>query len=1125
MIPIDRPARHGALDLSLIYDPQVTSRNRLPMRPTGIFTESLDEARAATTSNGVDRIVNAPALERVLDLDGRWFLRMFDSPEQVGLIDVTGGRSDQELLSSGWGVAMVPGAWTLQHSVAGATSGSGPSQRTGSDQQVAIVEGDGSRAPVAPHYTNVVMPFDLEPPAVPSANPTGVYLRRVEVPDDMLGRRLLLKIGAVESVAEIFVDGRSVGTMTDSRLPGEFAIDLAGRREFDLAIVVVRYSAQSWVEDQDQWWHGGIQRSVTLHAVPDSAIVGVRTRPDLSDGERDDPPMGLIDLEVRVDGAPLRNTGWTVEALVEERTEGDEAGGTLVTSGRLPVPNWDGTSEAAAVLSGMFIEPGVVRCSLEVPRISPWSHETPRLYRLIVSLIDPQGNTCHVHGASVGFRSVKIADNELLINGRPVMINGVNIHEHSPTRGRFVSADQTLEDLLLMKQHNINAIRLAHYPHAEHFAELCDELGLYVVDEANVESHARQTSLCHDERFTNTVLQRVSRMVERDIAHPSIIAWSLGNESGYGAMHDAAAAWVRRTDPTRPIQYEGPFMHDLFADAPVSDIVCPMYTPIDEIIRWAHESSDERRPLIMCEYSHAMGNSNGGFADYWAAFENERGLQGGFVWEWVDHGLYLHDTDGNLVTGPDDNPSWGYGGDFGDHPNDSNFVCDGLVSAARVPRPAIADVAFVGRPVGIGWPARDVDALTGTRSESPSSLVVSNRKWFTDLTDIDLHWVLRVNGEPLADGLLAGADIDGLEPREDMVVPVPFERSLIEGLDPRAEVHLDVVASSRIDTPWWDPGQVISTEQVIVDRLEEQVASGLDGPGGSNDEHASRAAVSHTDPQDISWRPTLFRALTDNDGIRSGWMRGLNGNLARWVDRLGLDASIWDVESGELRTGGGQLVEVERSVTVGPDRFTRMHFSFTLPVELVDVPRVAIEWTLLPAKDGTPWNEVHWFGLGPGESYPDRMIGTHVGTWKETIADMYVDHAVPQEHGNHEGLRWLALERGTGDSSEGLFVGVESFDPGGVGTQDRPAFAVRFHSDEQLWAANHTHDLTPLGAPGSTWLYLNLAQRGLGTASCGPDALDRNRLGSGTTHIRVAVTAYDPRSEKPAHLYRLIGRP
>ena len=271
-----------------------------------------------------------------------------------------------------------------------------------------------------------------------------------------------------------------------------------------------------------------------------------------------------------------------------------------------------------------------------------------------------------------------------------------------------------------MKAHHLNAVRAAHYPHDEHLAELCDELGLYLVDEANVETHARQCSLVHDPRFGAAIVERVARMVRRDQNHPSIIMWSLGNESGDGAAHAAAAAWVRRHDPTRPLHYEGPLMHDLYAEAPETDIVCPMYSSIDDIVAWARSGRDTRRPLILCEYSHAMGNSNGSLSDYWEAFETTHGLQGGFIWEWLEHGLPLPGE------GPGGRTVWGYGGDFGDTPNDANFVCDGLVSADRVPHPAMEEVRFLGRPVDVAW-----------RDERERRVVVANRRWFTGIDDLD----------------------------------------------------------------------------------------------------------------------------------------------------------------------------------------------------------------------------------------------------------------------------------------------------------------------------------------------------------------------------------------------------
>ncbi|MHB1137333.1 MAG: glycoside hydrolase family 2 TIM barrel-domain containing protein, partial [Microthrixaceae bacterium] len=582
--------------LPLIHDPGLTSVSRLPMRSSVHVFDDEPSARMGEPTCSIP-------------LDGAWSFTMFDRPERVrrvDLLDPAGAAGRQQ----------VPGSWTLQD--------------LGGDRV------DGTRSVDPPHYTNVVMPFDLDPPAVPDANPTGVYLRDLRVPRDWRGGRTVLRVGAAESVVQVFLDGELVGAGTDSRLPSEFdltAFVRAGRRH-TLALVVTKWSAQSWVEDQDQWWHGGLQRGDTVHPTAPTHLAAVQVLPGLASA--DAPQLagvattGTLQLDVRVEGPGTRASGWTVEARVEP------LGGarTLASTGRLEVRLWDGTSTVAALLSGMFVDPGVVRARLEVPGVRPWSHEQPDRYRVLVVLRDPDGATVQVHPAVVGFRSVEVADNELRINGSPVLLHGVNLHEHDPDRGRAVTRETTRADLELMKAHNLNAVRAAHYPHDEHLAELCDELGLYLVDEANVESHARQRSLCHDPRYTTTILERIVRMVQRDAHHPSIIMWSLGNESGDGAVHEAAAAWIRRTDPTRPVHYEGPLMHDLYADAPATDVVCPMYTSIDDVVAWARSGRDRRRPLILCEYSHAMGNSNGSLSDYWDAFETEHGLQGGFIWEW-----------------------------------------------------------------------------------------------------------------------------------------------------------------------------------------------------------------------------------------------------------------------------------------------------------------------------------------------------------------------------------------------------------------------------------------------------------------------------------------------------------
>jgi beta-galactosidase len=959
-------------------DPQATSLHRLAMRP--LLVPCPDRATARRL-DGTDpsTFCESPWWR---SLDGDWDLEVHRSPA---------GPQRRSI--------RVPGAWTLQ----------------GVD---------------APHYTNVVMPFDTsdaatEPPWVPPDSTVATYRRSVSVPRDWRGRRVVLRVGAAESFHAVHVDDRLVGYGTDSRLASEYDLTdhvRAGRR-CELAITVWRYSAQSWVEDQDQWWHGGLQRSVSLWSSAPNWFETVALAPGLEPG---DDTVGVLAGEVVVAGPARREPGWSVEVLVESL-----GGRRCASTGRLDVPVWDGTSEGAALVSATWARPGVVPVRLSVPEVRRWSAETPVRHRVLLTLRDPAGDVVEVTALRTGFRSVTVADRELRINGAPELLWGVNHHEHDPERGRAVPAELTRRDLCLMKAHNLNAVRASHYPHDEHFAELCDELGLYVVDEANVESHGRQASLCHDERYARTIVERVERMARRDLHHPSIVVWSLGNESGDGPPHAAAAAFLRRFDPTRPVQYEGPFMHDLHAAAPDSDVVCPMYASVDAITDWAERAADVRRPLILCEFSHAMGNSNGSLAEYRHAFERTPGLQGGFIWEWLEHGIPIGTWD--------DRPVWGYGGDFGDDPNDGNFICDGLVSADREPHPALAEVHHLGRPVRVRALGRD-------------RLRIRNDRWWTDTADLAFGWELLVDGVRRRGGRLA---VGPVPPRSHVDVDLPVARP---ELGPGEEAHLVVTCSQRRATPWAPRGHVVGRDQLPFGR----------GPRSRR----PRGGVPTVGMEPASFRPVAFRALVDNDAVQTSWMREWQSRLDdRWTP--GLDARV--------------------ELTPATDGWWELRATFELDEAHADPPRLGVVAELPAAFD-----EVEWFGDGPHESYPDRRSSATVGVWSSTVAEQYVHYAFPQEHGNHTGVRWLRLR----DRRSGEVVEVESRSPDlNVG--------ARHHGDAELFAARHPSDLTSLRRPRVTQLFLGY-QRGLGTASCGPDTLERYRIPAGTHVVAARIRRQTP---------------
>ncbi|HKX45156.1 MAG TPA: glycoside hydrolase family 2 TIM barrel-domain containing protein, partial [Planctomycetota bacterium] len=616
-------------------------------------------------------------------LDGRWRFLLCPRPETAPERFVAPDFDDSD-----WRTVEVPGNWTLQ--------------------------GTGD----APHYTNIQMPFPGRPPEVPERNPTGLYRLRFLAPASFAGRRVVLHFGGTESVLYVWLNGHAIGMSKDSRLPAEFDVtDRLEAGENLLAVMVVRWSDATYVEDQDHWFMAGLHREVHLYATERFHVADVRVRASLDDSYRN----GTLDLLVEL-GAPSR-----VEPAHRIRYQLFDPRGSRVFRRPREKP-------IAAAGNPYLFRGYTAQGSETIASVKAWSSEAPQLYTLVVELLDAEGRVVEAVSVRIGFRRVEIRRRELLINGRPVLIKGVNRHDHHDVRGKALSREDLLADVVRIKQWGFNAVRTAHYPNDPHFYDLCDEHGLYVVDEANIESHAFLASLCHDPRYARAFVERGVRMVLRDKNHPSIILWSLGNESGYGPPHDAMAGWIRHYDPTRPLHYEGALRFRLDAPGPATDVVCPMYSEIDALVAWAKQGRGER-PLILCEYSHAMGNSCGGLADYWAAFRRHRGLQGGFVWDWKDQGLACVDEAGR--------PYWAYGGDFGDVPNDANFCCNGLCAPDGSPHPSLFECRKLFEPVRVT--AGDLRR---------GRIVVHNDQDFTDLTWLEAIFEVSVDGRVTQRGRL-----------------------------------------------------------------------------------------------------------------------------------------------------------------------------------------------------------------------------------------------------------------------------------------------------------------------------------------------------------------------------------
>lgn len=955
------------------------------------------------------------------DLSGEWQFKIKLKPDEATAADFDAGE---------WSRIKVPGNWTMQ--------------------------GFGK-----PHYTNVVMPFPQTPPHVPEENPTGIYRRKFTVSQSWQGCRIVLHFGGCEGALYVYVNRLPVGIRKDARTPAEFDVTNSVQcgETNELVAVVVQWSDASFVEDQDHWWQAGIQREVYLYATNVPHIQDVFARGDLADNMRD----GILRATCQVGFAGETNPDCSVTAQMFDADQ------RPVFKEPLLAP----CSEPTLVRTQVVFEHLV-----HTPKL--WSAEAPNLYTLVVTLQTPRGEESTA--CKIGFRKIEVRNRQLLINGKRVMIKGMNRHDHDDTTGTAISRETMEADIRLMKQFNVNAVRTSHYPNDPYWLDLCDRYGLYVVDEANIEAHAFYRELCRDPRYTNAFAARVCGMVERDKNHPCVILWSLGNESGYGPNHDAAAGWVRATDPSRLLHYEGAISRQggwtWENGHAVTDVVCPMYPEIEQIVHWSKESKNWR-PMILCEYSHAMGNSNGSLADYWHAFEKYPGLQGGFIWEWIDHGIKQTDANGKSF--------WAYGGDFGDEPNDANFVTDGIVFPDRTPHPALFEFKYLVQPVRV------------ERIDSRGNVRVINKRDFTSLDDLYGEWELTADGSRVQSGTLPRLNI---APSESMDVTLDLPNPM-----PRGEVFLNFRFYQRKDTWWAKAGHAVAWQQLAFPSRSHKLSRHEDMPVIAEENTdaiilrtGSMRAVFDKSTGTLAEfgigsnllvrgpRLNVWRAATDNDGIKL--LQGQEGSdtLKHWLE-LGLNKVEHSLDHVRLiRIKGSQCVEIvqrasgrgERGDFVHTHRYTllpsgELHVDnvVRLGKRIRDIPRVGVDLVLTPGLE-----QLEWFGRGPWENYPDRKASAMLGRYASTVAAQYVPYIMPQEHAHKTDVRWLTLANEQGN---------------GLRVEGNPTieFSASHFTAAELFAAKHTTDLAPRA---QVILNLDGAHRGLGTASCGPDTLRQYRL-------------------------------
>jgi len=876
-----------------------------------------------------------------------------------------------------------------------------------------------------PRYTNVKMPFDVLYPHVPDDNPTGVYrlefstlphswVRTGELHEETLQRRVVLHLGGVESCFFVYMNGQFVGMGKDSRLPSEFDVTpfmnchtgkkpngeselimkQQGRKgtpvrdtnskENVLAVIVVKWSDGCFLEQQDHWrGMGGIHRSVFLYSTPAEAYIeDVFCQADLMNVNQKDSHTfpqqykGLLKIQARIgkDYSITRISGKNI--YYNEQIEYQTGDITyrmvfqLYDSENSPIfeEPIDPTYEGNKFIIDAHLRSNLISFHVEVPgSILAWSDESPTLYRLEATLvqINPFSTNMLMNvdavNCKIGFRSIEISNRELLINGQPVLIKGVNRHDHSSTRAKAVSLDEIRQDLLLMKEYNFNAVRTAHYPNDPYLYDLADEIGLYVVDEANIECHGHYDMICREHSFASAMLDRVQRMVIRDQNHPCIIGWSLGNEAGYSANHTMLYGWIKGYDNSRFIQYEGanrpqwgqlPHVYDREDSALGTDIVCPMYPTIDEMIEWADVIApriNETRPFIMCEYAHAMGNSSGGLSDYWRVIKEKKGLQGGFIWDWQDQGLLQTDNNARV---------WhAYGGDFNDEPHDANFNINGMVSPERVPHPAMHEFKKCVQPVDFqlkNWSSQDGNLCF--------KLSVFNQRYFTTLDDLVGKWTLKIDGFAAAFGTFSLSK--AVLPQKSVEITIPGVREEICDHDDRtgwdgAEFHLDIAA--YVGTKGCISGEEVSTEQFSINdhmRMSSpdakplylaKMLAGADATscptvttsedfveisshystvkfkqGSAGFEYFPHGSSNKTEHDSLmrDMAPSLFRAGTDNDGVKQlgDQFDDASKPLGRWL-RLGLDCTT--LEGVKFNVGSQKLGDQQEypSVTINASIF------------------------------------------------------------------------------------------------------------------------------------------------------------------------------------------------------------
>ncbi|RXT24714.1 beta-galactosidase subunit alpha [Lacticaseibacillus chiayiensis] len=890
------------------------------------------------------------------------------------------------------------------------------------------------------HYSDLWYNFPINPPFVPRENPTGLYRRTFTVDEVDANEQYIIGFNGVDSAFKLYLNGDFIGYSKGARLPSEFDVTKALKAGSNtIAIEVVQWSDGTYLEDQDMWWLSGLFRDVSLYSRPQNGLYDVRIRTYLSHAYR----MG--------------------ELVVKPTLSGDVASKIHYELAKDGVKLVDQTLPADETLDAT------------IDNVLAWSAETPHLYDLTMTVLQ-NDQPLEVVRQRVGFRQIELNGKTFLVNGRAIKFKGVNMHDYSATKGRVMSEADFKKNIILMKRHNINAIRTSHYPKAPYFYDLCDELGMYVIDETDLECHGfelteRYDWITDDPRWKTAYVDRMRRTLQRDKNHPSIIMWSLGNESAFGDNFRAMAAYCKAEDPTRLVHYEGDF------EAEVSDVYSTMYTWLehDTKMTMADVLQKTQKPHILCEYAHSMGNGPGNLKEYQDLFYGHKQLQGGFIWEWFDQGV---------ATKEGDQTYYRYGGDFGDQPNNGNFCIDGLIRPDGNPSTALTEVKKTFEPFQMT--VHDLATETVT---------VTNRLDFLNSDDFSFEYELESDGQTVAKGKLT---LPTIQPGTTKTVKLGIH---LPKLDAETIYNLHLLTEVKASTTWADAGTVLSQSVINLQRPKYQLAHQKTFALQAN-ENATMITVTGGDYEyrfdKIKGTFSLRHASHDliRDGIKMNFWRAPIDNDMYLLDDYHNKyfLNLWHESTREVQlqpqTNGDYVVNLTKQVgTTNSGWYYMIRQQYTIhqdgsfDLDVIGkasgkrdmapemLPRIGVKMTLPKA-----YQQVSYDGLGPTENYLDSHQAAYYSHFTSSVDDLFMNYVKPQENGNHMDTDRLALA----DGQHQLTL-----------TMMKPLnFSVSNYADETLEAAKHTIDLKQSDRLN---LYLDFRQNGLGTNSCGQNQLKRYR--------------------------------